>query len=483
LNRGLRVGSLLAGSVLLPLAAGAQSLDISQPPALKSPTPLTFPRVQRARLPNGLRLYVVEQHEVPLVQLTLAIRGGGREDGDNAGLATFTARMLQEGADTFDAFGIAAQAEYLGARLSTEADWDRSYVQIKVPRRTLAPAIRLLSLVTLKPTFRGTDLQRQRDLRFAGIRQSGDEPDSVATNAFNAVLYPAGHPYHQPLGGDSAATSRLDSALVRRFWQRVYRPNRAALIITGDITLPTARRLIAQAFGSWRPGADPGTGSSPGAVSPPAHTTVYLVDKPGAAQSVVVLGQPGVERKNPDFYALLVMNTILGGSFSSRLNQNLRETKGYTYGAFSGFSYRPLPGPFRARAAVRTDVTDSSLVEFFREIKAMRDSPVTDVELRRAKAYIALGLPRRLETAEQLGDAVENLLLFGLPLDYYEGYLKHIMAISSEEVQRVARKYLAPEQTSIVVVGDLKKIRPGIAALGLGPLQERGAWGQPKSVP
>lgn len=474
---------MVAGAVLLPLVASAQTLDITQPPALESPAPLTFPRVARARLPNGLQLYVVEQHEVPLVQLTLAVRGGGREDGNDAGVATFTAHMLLEGADTLDAFGIAAQAEYLGAQLSTEADWDRSYVQVKVPRRTLAPAIRLLSLVTLKPAFRGTDVRRQRDLRFAAIRQSGDEPDSVATNAFNAVLYPAGHPYHRPLGGDSAATAGLDSALVRHFWQRVYRPNRATLVITGDITLPAAQRLTAEAFAHWRPGPDSGTSKLPAAVTPPARTTVYLVDKPGAAQSVIALGQPGVERKNPDYFALLLMNTILGGSFSSRLNQNLRETRGYTYGAFSGFAYRPLPGPFEASASVRTDVTDSSLVEFFREIKAIRDSPVTEVELGRAKAYVALGLPRRLETAEQLGDVVENLLLFGLPLDYYQRYLEQIMAISAEDVQRVARKYLAPERASVVVVGDLKKIRPGIAALGLGPLQQRGAWGEPRTLP
>jgi zinc protease len=196
---------------------------------------------------------------------------------------------------------------------------------------------------------------------------------------------------------------------------------------------------------------------------------VCLVDKPGAAQSVIMIGNPGVDRRSPDYYALQVMNTLLGGSFSSRLNSNLRETKGYTYGAFSDFEYRPLPGPFSARAAVRTDVTDSSLVEFFREFRRIRDSVVTDEELRRAQAFIALQLPGEFETAGGLASQLSGLLIFGLPLEYYRNYIPRIMAVTASEVQRVARKYLRPDQVSIIVVGDLQKIRAGITALKLGP--------------
>jgi zinc protease len=471
---------LVAALVQSPLMG--QALDLSRPPAIGNPPVLHFPTVREDSLPSGLALYVVEQHEVPVVQFTLVIQGGAREDGDVAGLATFTAKMLQEGADTLDAFGVAAQAEYLGADLSTDADWDRSFASLKVPRRSLRPALQLLATLVLQPTFRTSETKRQQSLRFASLRQSADEPDSVARNAFYAVLYPAGHPYHRPLGGDSAGTARLDSALVRHFWLRTYRPSRAQMIVSGDITAAEAKKLVAHAFRNWRDAADTkhdGNQSVPAPAS--SETKVYLVDKPGAAQSVIAIGQPGVERKNPDYFALQVMNTVLGGSFSSRLNQNLRETKGYTYGAFSGFVYRPVPGPFTATAAVRSEVTDSSLIQFFRELRSIRDSVVTDTELRRAKSYIALGLPRDLETPEQLAKAVQTLILFDLPLDYYGQYVTRIMSVTTEDVQRVARKYIDPEHLSVLVVGDEQKIRSGVAALRLGAMEERGPWGEPRT--
>jgi predicted Zn-dependent peptidase len=469
----------IAAAAQSPLSA--QAMDLSRAPAIGSPPVLRFPTVREDSLPSGLVLYVVEQHEVPVVQFTLVIQGGARQDGEAAGLATFTATMLQEGADTLDAFGVAAQAEYLGAKLSTGADWDRSYVAVKVPRRTMGRALQLLATLTLDPMFRTSEIRRQQSLRFASIRQSADEPDSVARNAFYAVLYPVGHPYHRPLGGDSAGTARLDSAVVRHFWLRSYRPSRAQLIVSGDITAVEAKKLVAHAFRNWHDAADTKHGGNQSVAAPAAgETKVYLVDKPRAAQSVIAIGQTGVERKNPDYFALQVMNTVLGGSFSSRLNQNLRETKGYTYGAFSGFTYRPVPGPFTATAAVRSEVTDSSLIQFFRELRSIRDSMVTDAELRRAKSYIALGLPRDLETPEQLAKAVQTLILFDLPLDYYEQYVTRIMSVTAEDVQRVARKYIDPEHLSVLVVGDEQKIRSGVEALRLGAIEDRGPGGEPR---
>jgi zinc protease len=210
---------------------------------------------------------------------------------------------------------------------------------------------------------------------------------------------------------------------------------------------------------------------------PPTHRSVYLVDKPGAAQSVIMIGAPGVLRSNPDYAALEVMNTILGGSFSSRLNQNLRETKGYSYGAGSGFSWRPLPGPFVARSAVRSDVTDSSLVEFFKELNAMRDAPVSEVELDRARSYIALALPGQFETTGQMADQIGELLDFGLPTSWYTAYLRQVGAVTAADVQRVARRYIDPARVHVVVVGDVAKIRAGIEALDLGPISLRGPDG------
>ncbi len=469
--------AVLAASV--PQSVAAQQLDITHRPPLAAPAPLRIPRAQRSVLPNGVTLYVIEQHEVPLVDAVLSVRGGGRADQDRPGLASFTADMLDEGADTLDAFGIAAQAAYLGAELETRADWDRTLVSLKVPKHSLAAALDLMATVSLEPSFHSADVARERELRLAEILQERDQPEAVASHAFSAVVFPIGHPYHEPLGGDSAATAALDSAGVRAFYAETFRPDRASIIVSGDITLAEATAAITRAFGGWRAAA--GTTPAPTAAPAPATraTTVYLVDKPNAAQSVIAIGNPGVDRRSPDYYALQVMNTLLGGSFSSRLNQNLRETKGYAYGAGSSFQYRPLPGPFIASAAVRTDVTDSSLIEFFKEFKRLRDSAVTPVELTRAKSYIALGLPGEFETAGDLASQLSRLLVFGLPLEYYRTYVPRIMAVTAADVQRVARKYIRPDRVSVVVVGDAAKIRSGIEALHLGPLQQVDMEGRP----
>jgi zinc protease len=197
------------------------------------------------------------------------------------------------------------------------------------------------------------------------------------------------------------------------------------------------------------------------------------VDKPGAPQSVILIGAAGVERNNPDYAAIEVMNTLLGGSFSSRLNSNLRETKAYTYGAGSGFTYRPLPGPFVARSAVRTNVTDSALVEFFKEFERMRNEPVEAGELERAKAYLTLGLAGDFETTSQMAGQVGGLLRFGLPMTYYNDFVNRIMAVTAADVQRVAKQYVRPDRFTVVVVGDLATIRPGVEALKLGPISVR----------
>jgi len=469
---------VLAARDAAPLAAQAQAAPaVATAPALGAPPKVTMPPVRTTRLANGLELHVVEMREVPLVQLVLQVPAGGRRDARTPGLASFTAGMLDEGAGNLDAFGIAAQAEFLGADLSTAADWDAIAVSMKAPKRNLAAAAELMRTVALRPTFRAAEVARQRDLRLAGILQQRDQPEVVAQLAFNALVFPEGHPYHAPLGGDSASTAALDSAMVRGFYQRWFRPEGARLIVTGDVTVAEARALAQRHFGAWK-----GTGAAAAAPVKPAApafdtTTVYLVDKPGAAQSVLVLGHPGVERSSPDYAALQVMNTILGGSFSSRLNSNLRETKSWTYGARSGFQYRPVPGAFLAQAAVRTDVTDSALVEFGKELRLMRDSLVDPVELARAKQYLALGLAGDFETTTQMAGQVATLVTFGLPMTYYDALVPKIMAVTAEDVRRVARQYVQPSKMSVVVVGDLKTVRPGVEALKLGRSSVRDMYG------
>ncbi len=457
---------LLAPSLLL-----GQALDRTQVPTLDKPPALKLPAIERASLPNGVTLQVVQQHELPLVQLTLVIAGGTKLDGNQPGLASFTTRMLTEGAGTRDANALQGELAFLGAQLFANAGTDAFTISLNVPKRTLGEALDLLGDVILRPTFRAADVRRQRDLRLASILQRRDNANVLASLAFNQLVFPAGHPYHRPSDGDSATTAALDSASVRRFYEQTFVPERARFVIVGDVTVPEVRALLARRFDGWTRGTAARTMAAVTA-KPVSNTAIkiFLVDKPGAAQSVIYLGAPGAERLSPDYPALTVMNTILGGSFSSRLNANLRETKGYTYGISSRFAWAPLAGPFSISTSVRTGVTDSALVEIFREVKMIRDLAVDGTELERAKAYVALGVPQRFETNGQIAAQIVDLGMFSLPLTSLGDFISKVNQVTAADVQRVARQYLPAESATLVVVGDIAKIRSGIEALKLGAI-------------
>ena len=464
----------LVVAIAAPLAAQQSSVDRTRPPALAENPPLTVPTVATSRLPNGPALHVVEQHELPLVHVTLTFAGGGRLDRDLPGLATFTANLLDEGAGKRDANALQSELAFLGASLSTGANWDVTTLSLKVARRNLEPALDLMADVVMRPTFAANEVRRQRDLRLAALMQQQDQPGALANLAFSQALFPAGHPYRNSLGGDSASTARLDSAVVREFQRGSLRPERATFYVVGDLTAADAQRLLGARFRNWAAsGAERRPAPVLVAATPPQGIQVILVDKPGAAQSVVIVGTTGLERTNGDYAAAEVMNTILGGSFSSRLMTNLRETKGYTYGVNSGFAYRPLPGPFSANSGVRTNVTDSSLVELFKELRAIRDAPVSAEELMRAKAYITLAVPGDLETTSQIAGEMAALANWNLPLAYLREYVARVDAVTTADVQRVARQYLPAQNAYVVIVGDLARIRSSIDALALGPVTVR----------
>lgn len=461
----------LVAVLAAPRAVEAQgAFDRTRAPAVADPAPLTVPAVKSSLLGSGAALRVVEHRELPLVQVTLQVAGGARLDNDMPGLASFTAGMLDEGAGSRDANALQAELAYLGASLFTTADWDNTTISLKVARRNLEPALDLMADIALRPRFTAAEVRRQRDLRLAALLQQKDQARALASLAFNQTLFPAGHPYRNALGGDSASTAKLDSATVRAFYAGSFRPSRAAFTVVGDLAETDARRLLDARFNGWRSaGAERTPAPVLAEAKRPDGTRVYLVDKPNAAQTVIYIGAPGVERTSPDFAAIQVMNTILGGSFSSRLMTNLRETKGYTYGANSGFSWRPLPGPFITSSDVRTDVTDSSLVEFFRELRSIRDTAVSPVELDRAKAYLKLGLPGDLESTSQIAGQITALAAYNLPLTWLQEYAENLGKVTVADVQRVARRYVPADSSTIVIVGDLAKIRAGIEALKLGP--------------
>ncbi len=454
-----------------PIVALSQQFDRTQVPALDKPPVLKLPALERASLPNGVTLQLVQQHELPLVQVTLVITGGTKLDADQPGLASFVTRMLTEGAGTRDANALQGELAFLGAQLFASASTDAFTVSLNVPKRTLGEALDLLADVVLRPTFRVADVRRQCDLRLAGILQRRDNANVLAGLAFNQIVFPQGHPYHRPVDGDSATTAMLDSAVVRGFYDQTFVPERARFIVVGDVTVPEMRGLLAKRFSEWTRGASARTMAAVTA-KPVTNSAVkiYLIDKPNAAQSVIYLGAPGAERLSADYPALMVMNTILGGSFSSRLMSNLRETKGYTYGITSRFTWAPMAGPFAISSGVRTNVTDSALVEIFRELKMLRDLPADATELERAKAYLALGVPQRLETNAQVATQLVELGTFGLPLASIGDFVAKVNLVTAADVQRVARQYLPAGTATLVVVGDIAKIREGIEALKLGDI-------------
>ena len=456
-------------ALLAPTTLLAQKSTYTTPPTLPVAASLVVPTVNSGTLPNGVKLNVVEQHELPLVQVTLTVTGGSRLDGGTPGIATFMANMLDEGAGTRDALGLQSELAYLGANLSTTADWDRFTIGLKVPVRALPAALALMADVALRPTFRAAEVRRQRDLRLTALLQTKDQQNELASLAFNQGVFPAAHPYSRNSQGDSATVASYDSAKVRQFYDGAMRPERATLFVVGDVNEAQVRTLMTQTFGSWRAnGTATPLPAAPAAVVAPTATRVWLVDKPEAAQSVIMIGWPGVARTSPDNAALAVMNTLLGGSFTSRLNMNLRETKGYSYGASSGFTFRVVPGPFSASSSVRTNVTDSSLIEIFKEIRGVRDVAVPQDELERAKAYVELGIPGTLESTSQVASQMASLATYGLTLDELPKLAARVRAVTAADVQRVARQYLTPDRAHVVVVGDLAKVKDPIEKLGLG---------------
>ncbi len=482
-RKGGRAVKGVAAAVLLLTAlppyrlTAQQHPDRTNPPALGPAPTMRVPTPVVSHLRNGLELVTVPMHEVPLVDVTVLIGAGGLRDTESEpGLASFTAGMLQQGAGSRSALDIADQAAYLGASLSSSASNDWATVTLHVPRRQLDSALDLMADVIRRPTFSDSEIARQRELRRTGLLQLRDQPTAQAPIAFNAIVYGAHHPYGWPLGGTETATSSLDRAKVQRFYDTWYRPNNAKILVVGDIEPAEAYRLIDARFGNWERGT---IAAVPHATAPaPSTRTIYLVDKPGAAQSVIRIGQVGVARSTPDVYAIRVMNTILGGSFTSRLNQNLRETHGYTYGANSGFAMRRMAGPFVAQASVVTAKTDSSLIEFMKELRRIRDEPVPAAEVAKAKSYLILGLPSDFETTQGTAGQFLELLSNDLPLTTWSTYMAHIQAVTPEDVQRVAKRYIDPDHLAIVVVGDRSQIEPGIRALNEGPISLRDLWGQ-----
>jgi predicted Zn-dependent peptidase len=465
----LRVLTVVLAAVTV---AAQQPPDRSHPPQLGPAPALNLPAIQKRQLSNGLPVWIVELHEVPVAQVNLVVLSGSGDDPQRRfGIASLTAAMLEEGAGSRSALEIADAIDFLGADLSTGSSFDASAVRLHVPVARLADALPIMADVALRPTFPKEELERQRQQRLTSILQARDDPSTIASVTFPRVLYGSSHRYGTPTFGTAETVKVFQVDDLRAFYESTYKPGNAALVAVGDVTADKLMPLLETNFGTWKAAAaPPSPGQKLAPVDEPKAREVYVVDKPGAPQSQIRIGWIGVPRSTPDYFPLVVMNTMLGGSFSSRLNMNLREKHGYTYGASSSFDMRQSAGPFAAGAGVQTDKTADALKEFFNELNAILQ-PVPTEELSRAKNYIALRYPGGFETTGDISRRLEDAVVYKLPDNYFATYVQNIQAVTAADVQRVAQKYIQPGRFAVIVVGDRQAIEPGIRALTLGPIK------------
>jgi predicted Zn-dependent peptidase len=447
-----------------------KTVDRSLLPKEKPDPKLILPAVQRRKLSNGLDVLVVEHHELPVVSMNLVMKMGGAGDPESkAGLASLTADMLDEGTTTRSSLDISNQLSNIGASLSIGTGWDSTTASLRTLTRHMDRALDIYADVITNPSFPDKELQRIRATRLASLRQQRDNPDAIAGLVFQTALYGRNHPYGHPLSGDEASLTSFTGDDVRNFYETYFRPNNSTLIVVGDVKPDAVVAKLEKALAGWKSAHVPAVDVSAAPVQR-EHSMIYLVDKPGSVQSVINIGQVGVPRSSPDYFPLYVMNRILGGASSARINMNLREDKGYTYGASSAFSFRRGAGPFTAAAPVQGFSTKESVVEFMKELRGIRgEMPVTPAELDAAKQSIVRGFPRAFETPDQIANQLETIVTYDLPDTYFNSYIERVQAVTLEDINRVANRYLQPDRMAVVIVGDRKAIEQGLRSLdGLG---------------
>ncbi|PKL83227.1 MAG: hypothetical protein CVV24_06130 [Ignavibacteriae bacterium HGW-Ignavibacteriae-3] len=448
-------------------SVSAQSPDRTKLPKLPPPQKLNLPAIQQFTLSNGLKVVFMEKHEVPLMQLNLIVKMGSVNDpSGGVGLANLTMDMLDEGAAGKSSLELADEIEFLGARISASAGIHSSGVSLFTPLSKFDAALKIMSDIALKPDFPLTELDRKKKDRLTSLMQMHDQPTAIADAAFNSILFGKEHPYGRMSDENTIKGFTVDA--LKNFYKKYFVSNNAYVIAVGDISKDDLKKKLESAFGKWQKGV-----VKEDKVRDPVQVTsriVYLIDRPGSSQSVIYIGRIGAARLTDDHDNIVVMNTILGGSFSSRLNLNLREKNGYTYGASSRFNFRPVPGSFIASSSVKTDVTDKSLEEFFKELNGIRE-PLSDEDIDKAKNYVALGFPNNFQSVAVIAAQLAEMVEFNLPENYFSNYISKILNLNAAEVNSAAIKYIVPDQMIVVVVGDKAKIEDGIKKLNLGELK------------
>jgi zinc protease len=431
------------------------------------PRDYQFPAVTRSTLANGLRIAVAPMPRLPIVTVLAVVDAGAERDPrGQEGIASLTARALTEGAGALDGAALTERFELLGSGLDAGSDWDDAVVHLSVTPARIEAAMVLLADVLRVPLFAERDIERLKAERLSDLLQQQVEPRGLATDKFDEFLFEEGSRYQRPEGGLRETVSALQPADVRAFHARHYVPSATTLIFAGDITVARATELAERIFGAWTGGAAPARAVNDRTVG--AARRVRIVHKPDAPQSELRVGHRGLARPHPDYFPVVVMNALLGGLFSSRINLNLREKNAFTYGAHSGFDWRRGAGPFVVSTAVKTEVTAAATNEILKEIDALRAVTVSAEELSLATAYLDGVFPIRYETTSSVASAIASATVFGLEDDYFTTYRAKVRAVTAADVRRAAEMYLRPDELLILAVGDAELIREPMAALGLG---------------
>jgi len=456
-------GDLMAGT--------AEESAFTEPGAAPEPS-FTPPTIQKDKLSNGIELYLVEDHKLPLVQVNLLVKSGWASDpSDKPGAAALTAELLDEGTKSKNALQIAEEVKKLGANLGTGSSFDNSTVNLNVLKKNLEPALDLMSDIVLNPTFPQAELDRQKQNYLGRIQQESKQPVTTAFKVFFRELYGENHPYGEPYTGSGTESSinAITRADLESYYKANFVPNNAAIVVAGDISLADAKSKLERVFKKWKEGQ-----VIPADVKAPrdlGKTTVCIIDKPGAPQSVVVVGNLAIPRNSPEYTAAEVMNNALGGQFTARINMNLREDKGYTYGAFSFITGRRGPGALIGYAQVHSQFTKESLEQMIKEFKDIRGTrEITPTELANSKDNMIKSFPQDFQTYAGIAGQVGSMITFNLPENSWETYTSRVSNIDAAAAAKAARDLIKPDDMLIVVVGDRQKIEPGIKELGLGEI-------------
>lgn len=442
----------------------------TEPPPPSEVRPFDFPAVAAGEMENGLALRAAPTGRFPLVALRLVLDAGeAAVEPDRAGLGVLTGESLETGTARRSGVELAEALEGLGAGLSVNVGWDAASVGITCLAGRLEEALDLVAEVVLEPTFPDGEVERIRGERLAAIRERRKNPGSLATDMASRFVFRDDIPYARPLAGTPESMADLDADDVRAYHEERFRPGRGGLLLVGDVDPEDVRELVGDRFDGWR-------GTPPNPVrfeSAPREEgrSVHIVHRPGSVQSEIRIGHVGAARDTPDYFPLIVLNAILGGTFTSRLNLNLRERNGFTYGVRSRFKLRRRAGPFLVSTAVSSDVTAPAVREALSEVAGIVREGVTPEEVDAAKDYIRGVFPLRLETVESVASRLTELIVHGLPGDYYRRYRDRVAEVRPEEVEAAARRHIRPDELAVVVVGDAGEVREPLESLEVGPVE------------